>query len=315
MRTIASHSIPAVILLLIAAGIAAAPGAALAGSLTGSVRNSTGFAAIDGANVTVHVLIPDSIPFPAVTAVDGSYDITGITPGNEIYVVIAFKSGFRESYTRVADLGSQDLVFDIYLDPDTAGLPPPGGGDDSGNVAGTVYEAAGGGALLGLSGATVSLHSATGTAVAMTDPDGHYSARIPAGSFAVSVSGAGFDSLAITGLDVDSSGTTVNAVVKKTVTDVVDDPGASPGSYALGQNYPNPFNPVTSISYTLPVAGSVELTVVNALGQEVAVLVDGTEEAGRKAVSFDATGLPSGMYTCRLTAGSFTAIRRMLLVK
>ena len=88
-----------------------------------------------------------------------------------------------------------------------------------------------------------------------------------------------------------------------------------PTEYRLEQNYPNPFNPATTISYELPSASHVSLTVFNLLGQEVAVLVDETQEAGYKTVSFNAGYLPSGVYTYRITAGTFTDTKRMLLLK
>jgi len=88
-----------------------------------------------------------------------------------------------------------------------------------------------------------------------------------------------------------------------------------PDDYSLEQNYPNPFNPVTSIGYGLPATGHVRLVVYNMVGQEVAVLVDGTEEAGYKTVSFDASSLPSGVYTYRITSGSFSDVRKMMLLK
>jgi hypothetical protein len=288
---------------------------ARAGSLTGTVRNRVTLDPVPGADVTVHVLIPDSIPFPTSTAPDGSYDIQGIVPNNEIYVVIARKNGFRESYTRVADLGSQDLLFDILLEPDTAVVPPPGGGGDSGNVSGTIYAVGAGGGLEGLPNATVTFYAGGGSTATSSGVDGGYSVRIPAGSYAVAVTGQGFDSLAVTGLSVDSTGATVNAVVKKTVTGVDGGGTMIPAGYALDQNYPNPFNPVTTIRYALPAAGRVKLAVYDLLGEEVAVLEEGMRGAGYGTATFDAAGLPSGVYVCRIAAGSFTAAKKMLVMK
>ena len=88
-----------------------------------------------------------------------------------------------------------------------------------------------------------------------------------------------------------------------------------PASYSLEQNYPNPFNPSTVIRYGLPRQSQVTLTVFSLLGQEVARLVRGKEEAGYHEVSFDARALPSGIYVCRIEAGNFMQSRKMMLVK
>ncbi len=97
-------------------------------------------------------------------------------------------------------------------------------------------------------------------------------------------------------------------------TSVVDQPGR-PYSFELGQSYPNPFNPTTTIQYSIPDRSRVVLKVFNVLGQEVASLVDQVEDAGFKAVRFDASALASGMYFYRLEAGGFVDVKKMLLLK
>ena len=80
-------------------------------------------------------------------------------------------------------------------------------------------------------------------------------------------------------------------------------------------NYPNPFNPTTSVSYSLSVAQPVRISVHNALGREVRVLVDREEVEGQHQVRFDATGLPSGVYFVRMNTESNTFTHKMLLLK
>jgi hypothetical protein len=85
--------------------------------------------------------------------------------------------------------------------------------------------------------------------------------------------------------------------------------------YALRQNYPNPFNPATEIVFELKEAGHVKLTVYNAMGQEVAALMNAQAAQGRHSVRFAANDLPSGVYLCRMTTAGFTAQIKMLLMK
>ncbi|RPH35523.1 T9SS C-terminal target domain-containing protein, partial [bacterium] len=90
---------------------------------------------------------------------------------------------------------------------------------------------------------------------------------------------------------------------------------ARPAVFRLEQNYPNPFNPKTVVSSQLPVVSNVKLVVYDVLGREVAVLVDGKREAGTYHDAFDGSGLASGVYVCRLTAGTYVESRSMCLVK
>ncbi|MXW64516.1 MAG: T9SS type A sorting domain-containing protein [Bacteroidetes bacterium SB0662_bin_6] len=88
-----------------------------------------------------------------------------------------------------------------------------------------------------------------------------------------------------------------------------------PAFLKLSGNYPNPFNPQTTIEYALPQAGSVRLSVIDLLGKEVAVLVDGIRQAANHKVQFDGSGLPSGMYLYRLETPERVLVRRMMLLK
>lgn len=85
--------------------------------------------------------------------------------------------------------------------------------------------------------------------------------------------------------------------------------------YALEQNYPNPFNPVTTIEYVLKANSNAKLTLLNAIGEEVAVLVNDEQDKGFHKVDFNASALANGVYFYRLQAGNYVQTRKMILLK
>lgn len=88
-----------------------------------------------------------------------------------------------------------------------------------------------------------------------------------------------------------------------------------PQRFELKQNYPNPFNPVTNIEFSIAKTRDVNLVIYNSLGQLVTTLVNQELKPGTYKYDFNASGLPSGSYYYRLTAGDFVRTNKMILVK
>ena len=99
------------------------------------------------------------------------------------------------------------------------------------------------------------------------------------------------------------------------ITAVEEEGNTMPASFSLSQNYPNPFNPSTVIRYELPTNGYVTLKVYDILGREVRTLVDERQNSGIHSVTFNASGLASGVYFYRIEAGAYHDTKRLLLLK
>jgi hypothetical protein len=113
-------------------------------------------------------------------------------------------------------------------------------------------------------------------------------------------------------LDLDGTATFSDAILVSVITGITDQ---VPRQVSLDQNYPNPFNPSTSISYNLSEASHVSLKVYNALGEEVAKLVDRHTPAGRHEIRWDADGMPSGIYLYTIQTGTYVATKKMMMLK
>jgi len=92
--------------------------------------------------------------------------------------------------------------------------------------------------------------------------------------------------------------------------------GLIPREFALNQNYPNPFNPTTTIAFDLAKEATVTLNIYDLTGREVAVLVNSESlKAGNYTRVWNATEMPAGVYLCRIQAGDFNAVKKLVLVK
>lgn len=122
-----------------------------------------------------------------------------------------------------------------------------------------------------------------------------------------------------TSVDLNSVSTSnVNLYIEKEAI-VTDDFGGGIGTYPrepiLNQNYPNPFNPTTNIQFGIPQQSFVSLKVYDMSGKLVAELVNEIKDKGYYTVKFDGANLASGFYIYRLSAGDFTSIKKMSLIK
>ena len=122
---------------------------------------------------------------------------------------------------------------------------------------------------------------------------------------------------------------TLGKYTGEAVTGISNNENVLPTQFSLKQNYPNPFNPTTKIKYSIPsttiemghpdesgqVAPSVQLRVYDILGNEVATLVNKRQSAGNYGVTFKPNNLSSGVYFYKLTAGSFTKTKKMILLR
>jgi len=126
--------------------------------------------------------------------------------------------------------------------------------------------------------------------------------------------GASMDKLCITNFNQPPTGM---GKIAENICDITSIESSSelPNDYVLGQNYPNPFNPTTKIEYSVPASGRVTLKVYDMLGNEIATLFEGKQNAGVFNVSFDGSLLSSGVYFYQMRTNDFNATKKLLLVK
>lgn len=118
----------------------------------------------------------------------------------------------------------------------------------------------------------------------------------------------------VTAKDAAGNESLFSEEIQLSVSEVADH-GFLPVEYSLAQNYPNPFNPVTTIEFTLKDEGWVHLQIFNSGGGEVAELLRKKLTAGKHQVVWQATGMSSGIYFYKLTAGEFSMVKKMVYLK
>jgi hypothetical protein len=138
--------------------------------------------------------------------------------------------------------------------------------------------------------------------------------------FPLEIDGTGEIEILIENVNNSAHDYLVEFSVSTEVTSVEDE--QIPGKFELHQNYPNPFNPSTVISFSLPESGMVTLKVYDIIGNEIAVLINSTMNAGQFNYNFNASnlpagrhGLPSGIYFYELLTSNLRAVKKMILEK
>jgi uncharacterized protein YdeI (BOF family) len=145
------------------------------------------------------------------------------------------------------------------------------------------------------------------------EPDGSEEITVTVDASDVEVGTYEFDLVIATN---DPSNPTITVPVTVIVTpDVANEGDGVPTEFALGQNFPNPFASSTAIEYALPEAARVTITVYDAVGRRVAVLVDEDLTTGFHRAEWDTRGLASGVYLYRIQAGDFVKTKKMSLVR
>lgn len=118
-----------------------------------------------------------------------------------------------------------------------------------------------------------------------------------------------------TNVTIDGYVVYLDDVLVKGPLTAVTNTGGLPTEVSLSQNYPNPFNPTTTIEWSVPVLSKVTLSIYNTVGEEVAALVNGNLSPGQYKTTWDATGLPSGVYLYRLQVGDKHQTRKLVYLR
>lgn len=136
----------------------------------------------------------------------------------------------------------------------------------------------------------------------------------PGGSTEETNTITGFGSILLqTPLQFDHlSGESVVIIINTAVEEIFE---PVPEEYFLHQNYPNPFNPTTKIKFLIVESGNVSLKIYDILGNEIANLVNEELSSGTYEVTFDASGLSSGVYFYQMKAGGFVETKKLILMK
>ncbi len=253
---------------------------------------------------------------------NGSYTINNlIQPA--YYFVQSFSDYFVPSYYRTPDSSSTfwQNADSVFLDNQQADVNvhmPRDSSIGGGTISGTV--ATGGTNVLSsfndviLYAQSTDYNSAPFN-FAFIKNNGTYSIPyLPYGNYKIMAQRIGYDNALSSTVTISTSDTVISGVNINFITSATGDP-IIPNDIKLYQNFPNPFNPSTRIKYTLPQGTDVTLRVMNILGQQVAVLMKGFQNAGTYEIQFNGEQMSSGVYFVQLIAGNVSKVRKIVLLK
>lgn len=244
--------------------------------------------------VTAH----NALPYRETITVGGSYNLSvSLTPQNPPIVIPANGGSFTYDAS-IANNDTMPATFDAWID---AVLP-------NGGVYGPIILRRG---LTANPGASI-LRTLTQNVPGFA-PAGSYVYWGHVGMHPGAIWAE--DSLLFSKSVVDAGGENVNGWDLSGWDDIGGGASVAPDNFFLAQNQPNPFNPETTISFGLPEAVDVTLTVYNSAGQRVATLVSGRMPAGEHSVVLDGASLSSGVYFYHLNAGKYSAIKKCVMMK
>ena len=257
----------------------------------------------------------------ATTGFDGAYFLKELK--NDNYIMLFYKenciSQFFKSYSETCDKWEDAFIFELnggthisnlytYLEPmDSIG----------GQIAGYIYN----NSNSSISGTLISAVDSAGNTVSSSVSVFNGSYLIPSlkdGNYTIKASKIGYQTSKYfnkVNMDLNSKPFIDGVDIYFTLTDAKKDKKLIPEFYKLSQNYPNPFNPSTTIQYEIPKESFVSIKVYNIIGREIATLVNEQKTAGYYQVQFDAANIPTGIYFCRINAGNYSAVNKMLLLK
>ena len=297
------------------------------GSIAGVITADADGAPIPHAFVLAIPIVPGQAHFD-LTDPFGFYRINGLPPGN--YVVLAWAPGYVGEFydnvrnwaqatpvTVVANTETGDINFGLATSP-----------RGPYRIAGRLRRAA---TNAPVANGVIYAFTADGqVASTVTNADGSYALdEMPAGSYKIMAStsesptafygGTNAENASSVEVGNGQSAENVDFNIEGT-TGVDDTEGVIPSTYGLEQNYPNPFNPETTIRYQLAGKSEVSLKVYNLLGQDVATLVNTTQEPGVYRVQWNGTNqlgqkVATGVYLFQLKAGDFIMTRKMVMMR